>query len=782
MRFFSTLTLLFVYVILFAQNTTKQINISFDIDDFILTDCSGYLNLSSDKYIYHYGDNTSLPALPLIEKKVLIAPNDNYSNFTFSYSEELIRNNTVLQNNPIMSPYTYVQEMIHIPYFRLLDSYQSPIVEYKGTQIIDGYSTLIFLVSPFRYDNETHNLYFNKHIRIDITLNRNHNRTSNTRKHNMRDIVLGMIENPEDSLLYDLSPISLRDTTNQHAYKYIIVTRDSLKSSFQKLADWKTKKGCRAKVLTIEEINQQYSDTTLQLRIKHALYDYYSADNSQLTYVLLGGNANIVPPQYIHLEKRIVTPPYGVEITELLYHNAPSDLYYACYDGTFNWDGNDNGEYAEIDDGINICANVYLTRIPAENVHNANVLVNRFINYEKGSGFFENNPKLLLGGTQLADSLDTVKFYVNGIPRSDAEYYGGIFIPNRYKKYWNGSITRFFDTATDFDNGANYDFTSTNLQAQLDSGYTFVNIMTHGYINLINMENLFDFFTNQNAQAVCNIGNTIFTTSACWTNGFDKQEPCLAVSLMNNENSGIIAYLGCSREGWFDKNNLNLGASDAFNAWFYRFMFANTHLLPRYGLDWSSVYKRYGYLVTKVKYYRCSTFDKYRPDQWLNLAINPLGDPEMPIYISKPKQLSDVSITFLNDTLSVYCGTDSCNICVMSTADKGETIYYTLENISAGTFNIGDIMCDICITHHDYMPYCLTVKQDTVFIQNEQLTTDITISAQKVRIGSNVTTVKPFGNVDIDKGETIINASGDVVIPNGFNVNSGAEFIITNGQ
>ena len=57
-------------------------------------------------------------------------------------------------------------------------------------------------------------------------------------------------------------------------YEYLIITVDSLKHAFEPLSNWKTTKGVKATVLTIEDINNNYSEDTLPLRIKKAIKDY----------------------------------------------------------------------------------------------------------------------------------------------------------------------------------------------------------------------------------------------------------------------------------------------------------------------------------------------------------------------------------------------------------------------------------------------------------------------------------------------------------------------------
>ena len=166
-------------------------------------------------------------------------------------------------------------------------------------------------------------------------------------------------------------------------------------------------------------------------------------------------------------------------------------------------------------------------------------------------------------------------------------------------------------------------------------------------------------------------------------------------------------------------------------------------------------------------------WDTYR---WLHFSINPLCDPEMPVYLSTPKQFTDINLSLTNGILTINTGVDDCRITAISILDGGESLYEvydSLSSVSISNFANGDA---ICVTKPGYIPYIASYS-DLEYIQDESIEGQKVIWANEVHIGSDVTTAKPIGPVSIESGSTIIH-SNDVTIKNDFEVKIGAQFEI----
>lgn len=189
----------------------------------------------------------------------------------------------------------------------------------------------------------------------------------------------------------------------------------------------------------------------------------------------------------------------------------------------------------------------------------------------------------------------------------------------------------------------------------------------------------------------------------------------------------------------------------------------------------------FGEIVRQTKVtnmYLCQSVNKtYR---WIVFGLNPIGDPEMPIYIDVPQKLVNVSISFANGTLIVNTGLDGCTVSVVSANDMGDSFFDVRNNVSSATFTNLTGEYSICITKKGYVPY-LAKCGNTVYIQNEFINRDYVVYSNQTFAGSDVTTAVPNGPVEINKGKTVIKGT-EVTINKNFKVKSGASLTILPGS
>lgn len=703
-------------------DNVKKVSVTFDKDDFTLsTNAIGLLEIKSNKQIASYGEDLSEPGLPIISVDVLIPEGDSFSGLTIATSKELIRENVVMSANPqaqiTMMPKQ--EKIMDVPQYE--DKiYPTTLGEYICTTHMEGFTILNFLVSPFEYDAASKKLYLNKEITLSINLKTSNERiaTYSKNRRDISDIVRSLVINSKD---VDARNISMQDIpTNSLSEKieYLIVTSNALVSSFQPMAQWKKVKGIPSKIVSIEEIEANYEGETTPIKIKKCLYDFYK--NKGLKYVLLGGDDTIVPVERCKIE----TPACKTD-------SMPADLFYACFGGSFDWDGNKNGIYGEIDDKADIIPSIYVTRLPIRTATDVIAYYSKMLAYEKTplKGTWGNN--ILMAGNILWDYLSPT--------RTDAEGKGDVLYDEYIKPYWNGTRKKFYDSYTDFEGGANHELNIANLQKQLSNGYNFFQMITHGSQRAWKLET--EKYHEYDAANLKSNGFTIITTTACQTNQFDdpKFEPCLSEAFIRNADNGVVAYLGCSRYG-IDLHSDCLGPSMQYEAEFYKNLFSETIENKNFGVIVASAK-----LSLKTKSRRD---EKYR---WLQLGLNPIGDPEMPIFTSTPKQFSDVSVESENGVVKVNTGVDGCNICVMSIKDNGSSFYKVQKNVREATFTNINSTASLCITKQNYVPFVKQVEYD-VNIQDETITTDKEYDADTIKIGSAVTSSKAEGPVIINSG------------------------------
>ena len=551
--------------------------------------------------------------------------------------------------------------------------------------------------------------------------------------------------------------------TLQTGYEYVIVTSNQFKNAFQELANWKNRKGIRSKVITVEEITPLYTGATTQEKIKRAL-----ADIDGLEYVLLGGDTLNVPTCMCFIGHH--------ETADTI---TPADVYYSCL-GTMNWDTDGNGLYGELDDNVSMIPTLNVSRAPVSSIEDVQTFVNRIINYESMPDTTNWKDNILMSGTSLGDISDIDSlwhpFYLNG--QSDTQIWSqslyNSFIHPSGTNYpsWNGELTRFYDTYTDISLDGSYDFNATNLQTELAKGYTFADVMTHGSISCWRMEGNYPFYDSSSADLLQNTSYTVITTTACLTNAFDYHSStnrCLSQHFLNNPNSGILAYWGTSRENWYDPRTFYIGFSPnvMYDGWTYRKLFDDK-------------YHRMGKAPMAVKTELLShAVGSYEPYRKIWMGLNLMGDPEMPVYLSKPKVFQNVSIQFVNDSIYVDAGTPDFDICFINQSDS--TDYYIARDIenSEVVFSRLNGVYDVCITKPGYIPYT-TVCGDTTYLQNITMTGVKSYNTNNAMIGSDVTDKVAQGPVVVSNGSTSIKISQGATITKDFEVLQGAEFTITN--
>lgn len=715
---FNLIVMLFLPLQICFAGNVKKVNVTFNKNDFTLSvNSSGLLDITSSKQIVSYGEDVSEPGLPLVPVNVLIPEGSSFVSLTVSASKSLIRENVIMATNPRMAPTdkTAQDGSDGLPIYAN-KVYPASSGVYKCTSCMDGYTLLNFLVSPFEYDAYTKKLYLNESVTLSINLENSNEMTStlSMKGNNVSDIIKSLVVNSEDVGSRNISIQSKSTNSTNGNIEYLIITSRALSSYFQQIAQWKKMKGISSKVMAIEDIETNYTGATIPHKIKSCLYDLYK--NNGLKYVLLGGDDTIVP------KASCCVSAGGYTEKEM-----PTDLFFACFGGNFDWDGNKNGIYGETTDGIDMSPSIYVTRIPIRTSTDIIAFSTKLLTYEKKplKGGWGNN--MLMSGTRLWNNYTSTQ--------SDAEAKGDNLYSNFIKPYWSGTRKKFYDTYTDFTGGADYNLNTANLQEQFANGYNFFDIASHGSPNLWALE--YGRYHSSDAASMKSNGFTIITTMACQTNQFDSQtyDPCLSEAFIRNANNGVVAYLGCSRYGWgYSGGNRSLGPSLQYEAKFYQSLFSTT-----------IENKNFGAIVAVAKAAMISNCTSNSSHRWVQFGLNPIGDPEMPIFTSNPLQFSGVTIKAEGNGIKVNSTVNGCNICVMSTDDNGVSYYSIQKNVKEATFSNINSNVSVCITKQNYIPYIGQVT--CISIQNETINTDRNYEADLIKVGSAVTSSKAQGPV-----------------------------------
>lgn len=734
----------------------KEVVLQFNIKDFTFNkDDIGQMYITSQTHLVSYGSDIQAPALPLIRVYYLIGENESYKSVSIESDDELISsgvviapNPTVVPTNAVLSPKSDTPEADYKE-----NSYPKQQIEYTGTHLMGGFKYLSFIVCPFSYDTSAQRLYLKKNMTLGIetipTISKNPNVFQTTFKDtNILPTLQNFVVNYDDvEDLYGISDIQKNGENRSSStdYEYLIITSETLKSAFQPLADWKTMKGIKSKVLTTDSC-YQYTGLLPVSKIKHAIYDYYNGTYSGLKYVLLGGDINHVPSRTCNINY--------LKKNGDVHDQTPTDLFYACFDNDFEWNQDGDREYGELGDNVDLSPEIVVTRVPVNTASEAASFVNRVINYERNPLASNWQKKILMGGHKLSHW----NYYLH---YSDSELKADSYYSQYIQPYWDGERTKLFNTYSG--DSANI-FVPDEINGKMAQGFTFADIITHGTFLEWKANQSADNYDTTCTQNLVNSGRTIITTMACNTNAFDYNL-CLSEAFIRNSNSGVLGYLGCSREGWFiDSQYLPaLGFSFEYNGEFYKKLFTNSN-------------KSFGKAITDAKAQfigYCSTDSL--PYRWIMFGLNPIGDPEMPVYIDTPQKFDNLKIAFSNGTLNVTTGESDCTVCVSGTN------YYDVQNGATASFSNVLDGYTVCVTKLGFIPFVATIR-DSEYIQNTTLTGNNYFVATDVSAGYDVTTAVPQGNVTISNGNTEIYGTNTVTLKNNVTVQPGATFKITMGN
>jgi len=552
------------------------------------------------------------PLLPRYYMRVLIPPDSEYRGLELKKIEsQKLPGKYEIIPAPAELPLSYRGPLPPLEadreIYALDTGWPASPVEYVDTGIRRGLKYLILRVAPLQYIPSRKDLYLNSTVSFTVRLNRKGVKPiSYSRPAPLfRQLVERTVVNPADRRR--LYPEPERSALSDEV-EYLIITGDSLASSFQELADWKEGAGLTAEVLTTADIYTAYGGNDDQEKIKACIADY--AANRNTVWVLLGGDSEIVPDRDCYCK-------CGSHSNSSL----PADIYYAGLDD-MEWNDDGDGypcEPSAYGDSVDLEPDVFIGRAAVRTSAEASTFIEKVKNYVDYPPAHDFAEKMILMGIQLWNTWDG---------RSDADWRGELMYDDYIAPYWGGDKYRLYDTNTDFSGGASYQVTDDHLQDQISAGYNFVFMATHGGTTSWSMEEGGSFSSND-VPGLTNAGaQGLVYTIACHTNAFDRAEPSLSEAFIREAGGGAVSYIGSSHYGWGTSAPLVVhGSSFKYAREFYRHLFSG---LP-------AGYSAYlGAVHAEHKVFWSGSSSSYGSKRWLQFSQNLIGDPQMKIMVADP--------------------------------------------------------------------------------------------------------------------------------------------------
>jgi hypothetical protein len=382
----------------------------------------------------------------------------------------------------------------------------------------------------------------------------------------------------------------------------LIITNSAMAASFQTLADYRTARGMPTVVATREYIAANFRNgADIQETIRLFIRDAYAKWGLQ--YVLLGGDSDILPPRIIY---NSLYPTNG-------YTAIPCDLYFACLDGNWNADGDENyGQpalYEEPGDLVDFAEEVYLGRAPVSTVAAADLFVQKVITYESTAAGTPWPGRALFAAEVL-------------FPET---YVPGALIYLDGASFAHEQVTTLIEPCTDMQTLRMYEtdalyprdlpLTRASLIDSLDTGhYGIVNQIGHGYF--FNMSVGDANFMTYDADNLTNGDHQFLLFGLnCASAAFDNS--CLMERFLQNPNGGAVCALGSSREAF----------PYAVNGYQQEF-FENFYCLGE---------NRVGRLMALSRLPFLAATDANYLDRWTYENYTLLGDPALALWSAAPR-------------------------------------------------------------------------------------------------------------------------------------------------
>ncbi|MCU0611389.1 MAG: C25 family cysteine peptidase [Candidatus Eisenbacteria bacterium] len=419
-----------------------------------------------------------------------------------------------------------------------------------------------------------------------------------TEQHRAR--LANAVINPSAMLSYP-SERMVRDTP----YDLLIVTSNGLQANLNQYVNYKTVRGWRIAVETVESIYAAYTGVDNPDKIRNCIKDYYT--NNGIQYVMLGGDNETVPHRGLYND-----PGWGYEDDDVA-----ADLYFAGLDGNWNTDG--DGLWGENNLESDLVAEVFVARVCADNALEFTNFYNKTVAYQSNPIVAECTEALMVGELLWSD------------PTYGGDYKDEIKFGASTHGYTTVGFPPNFDVATLYDRDLGTWNAMSQLRPLLNNGVHLVNHLGHAdvtyYMRLYNSDLTDANFTNNGV----NHSFYITYSQGCYCGSFDNRttsggytSDCINERIAFELAHGAVADVACSRYGWGAHSSTN-GSSQYYDRQFFDALFGEgiTNIAE---INQDSKEDNIPYIG-------------FEQNRWCYYELNVLGDPLLDIWTAQPAMM-----------------------------------------------------------------------------------------------------------------------------------------------
>jgi hypothetical protein len=406
------------------------------------------------------------------------------------------------------------------------DFYPEDLFSKVGVYSFKGYDILVILLHPMQYNPVTGELFYFKELKVTVETNLDGELDLFRGLQKDKMEVKNKVDNPEVAELYN--PNNKKPTFFEN-YDLLILTTESLKSGFEPLKNAHNAKGQNTVIKTLTDIGSSDPED-IRDYIRDAYYNW------GVNYVLLGGDHDIVPVRILWV--------FGLDEETTPYETyMPSDLYYSCLNGPYNYDGDEKwGEPTDGEGGgdVDLMADVYVGRACVDNTDDVNNFVSKTITYINNDPGLSYLTQALFAGEYMGDyGIATWggNYMDQLIDVCTDDGYTTVGVPSA-----NYTIIKLFDR-----DWPGNDWPVEEIMDRINDGVHFINHMGHAS---------YDYDMKMYYLDVYDLSNTDYCfiySQGCNAGGFDDPWgfDCIAEDFTVKTDTGAFAGIWNARYGWF---------------------------------------------------------------------------------------------------------------------------------------------------------------------------------------------------------------------------------------
>ena len=622
--------------------------------------------------------------------------------------------------------------------------------QYKGQQLLD------VCVTPVQYDYEHKKVRVFTKIKYDIQYNISSLKKSLSKFSLKKSLDNTLLNNTALNIsLYESEMSTKKNAALEEnaPNKYLIISVPKYSAAVNRFAEWKRTLGFDVIVGMTESW-----DTTL---VKNVVREVY--DTEGLDYLLIFGGQEDIPGV---IQDRIFN---GV------HHYHPTDLYYGCMSSDYTPDifrgrilvNTDDEAMTVVDKIINyeknpvIDESFYKKSLHCAYFQDYDIISNGVVLEPKDGyedrRFVLTSERIRDGMINILDSVERVYFTENDVNPTHWNrntYANGEMIPEELRKpefSWNGG--------------------PTDIQDKINRGVLYALMRDHGldscwYAPFYSRSNIHNLTNGHYLPVIFSI--------CCHTGKFDESN-CFSESFLKKADGGCVAIYGATQTSLSGPNDVM--AEGMFDA-----IWPSLNLRPQFGIVNGTSYSptptptyRLGQILDqglkRIQEAYLGTNSAWYP-QYTSELFHCFGDPSMMIYTEKPSTFSNASINRQSDGM-IYVNTGGI-LGTISFYNRRTGAVHTYWGYSASYPDDPEI--SVCISAHNMIPY---LDEGTLYIQNQTLTEDRYFEAQTIKVGNNVTTTRPQGNVNFTQGDFHL-IGKEVILNPGTTISIGSTLEIKN--